>query len=650
MQRKTYLRSVTALMGAVALTVPTGYLASATTPTGRHVLTNTLPSWAGPAHAVGTPATSKRLTLAVHLQMRDAAGAAQLVRAVSDPASAQYKHYLSSAQFNARFAPTSATVAKVESYLRSEGMTVKSVPVNHRYVEASGSVSAVQQAFATTLRLYRVDGRTVVGPTVALSVPESLSSSVLTVTGLGDALASTDRQSVVPSQTGPQGTVPPPSTCSNYWGEHTQSVPKAYGKKEFPTYICGYTPTQYQNAYGVAGTIAAGQDGRGTKVAIVDAYASPTIKADANQLFSNVGTPQFTKGQFQQKTFEPFNRQAACGTEPGWWGEETLDVEAVHATAPGANQLYVGARNCGAGLDFALNWIASHFDNPHSLAYGVSMITNSYGIHGESQAANRIQAEMAIFTQAAIEGIGVYFSSGDSGDESTLGYTDTPQPDLPAAYPVVTAVGGTSLAVTSRNTYKFETGWGTALDRVNIDENGNEHGYLEKLPGSFLFGAGGGTSHVFQQPWYQRHVVPDPLARSYDGTRRRVVPDVAMDADPYTGMLVGQTVDGAYSQYAIGGTSLSCPLFVGLQATVQGKGSNIGFANPVLYKMMASSFTDVTTPRIPIGVTNPTGSYLVTLGMDSSLSTTEGYDNVTGRGTPNGTTFIKDERSVVKAR
>ncbi len=649
METRRVLRGVTALVGATALAVPLSYAAtaSATSPSGRHVLTNTMPAWAISSHVIGDPAATRQLTVSVHLQLRDAAGAAALARAVSDPSSAEYGHYLTTSQFNARFAPSTSTVHEVESFLRSAGLVVKGVPANHRFVSATGSVADVQQAFATTLHTYSVGGRSDLGPANALSVPSDLAPAVLTVTGIGDALAAPDSQRVVPAKGQPDGQVPPPSACSHYWGEKTQTVPKAYGQTSFPTYICGYTPGQYQQAYGIADAIAKGNDGTGTKVAIVDAYASPTIESDANTLFSHVGTPAFTERQFSQKTFAPFNRQAACGTEPGWWGEETLDVEAVHATAPGANQLYVGAQNCGAGLDFALNWIVSHVDKPKSSAYGVSMISDSFGIHGEGQPAGRDQAEMAIFTQAAIEGVGVYFSSGDSGDESTLGHTATPQPDLPAAYPLVTAVGGTSLQVDSHDGYQLETGWGTDLDFVNIDGDGNEDGYTDTLPGAFYFGAGGGTSHLYQQPWYQRHQVPDALARSFDGTRRRVVPDVAMDGDPYTGMLEGQTVDGVYTEYGIGGTSLACPLFVGLQATAQGKGNAIGFANPTLYHLDASAFRDVRTHRTPIGVTNPSGSYLVTLGKDSTLSTSEGYDNVTGRGTPDGTAFLSAEWAAV---
>ena len=61
--------------------------------------------------------------------------------------------------------------------------------------------------------------------------------------------------------------------------------------------------------------------------------------------------------------------------------------------------------------------------------------------------------------QGVLEGIGVYFSSGDNSDETLVaGY---PTADWPASSPCVTAVGGTSLGVGAINSYLFETGWGT---------------------------------------------------------------------------------------------------------------------------------------------------------------------------------------------
>jgi subtilase family serine protease len=163
------------------------------------------------------------------------------------------------------------------------------------------------------------------------------------------------------------------------------------------------------------------------------------------------------------------------------------------------------------------------------------------------------------FIQAAIEGIGIYFSSGDDGDQvANLGLRSV---DWPAASPWVTAVGGTTLAVTAGNNYLFETGWGTTRSILS----GNH--WSPNPPGVFLYASGGGTSRIFPQPFYQVGVVPAAIA-GFFGANGRAVPDVAMDGDPNSGMLEGQTQtfpDGTvkYSEYRIGGTSLSSPLFAG---------------------------------------------------------------------------------------
>ncbi len=78
-------------------------------------------------------------------------------------------------------------------------------------------------------------------------------------------------------------------------------------------------------------------------VAIVDAFASPTIFDDASTYAQrNDASHPLKKSQFSQNNFRPERFQTECSIQ-GWYGEETLDVEAVHAMAPGANILYVGA-------------------------------------------------------------------------------------------------------------------------------------------------------------------------------------------------------------------------------------------------------------------------------------------------------------------
>ena len=157
---------------------------------------------------------------------------------------------------------------------------------------------------------------------------------------------------------GAGGGAPPPDAfvnappCSTYFGEKTANQYPAVNGKKVPFAPCGYTPSQYQGAYGTAGLAAKGNDGRGVTVAITDAYAAPTILQDANTYAQRHGQRAFRSGQFKQILpkkpfrlgFDDTVNGDLCG-EQGWYGEETLDVEAVHAMAPGANVLYVaGAR------------------------------------------------------------------------------------------------------------------------------------------------------------------------------------------------------------------------------------------------------------------------------------------------------------------
>ena len=155
-------------------------------------------------------------------------------------------------------------------------------------------------------------------------------------------------------------------------------------------------------------------------------------------------------------------------------------------------------------------------------------------------------------------------------------------------------------------------------------------------------------------------MVPNAVATAHGGAPARVVPDVAALGDPNTGMLVGQTQtfpDGtvAYSEYRIGGTSLSSPLFAGFMALVQQKaGHPIGFANPLLYAHAGSAaYHDVTAPASPLAAVradfvngvDATAGFRYTrrsLNFDAGLTihTAPGYDPVTGVGSPDGSAFL----------
>jgi subtilase family serine protease len=633
------------IIGATALVVPfVGSAGASASPADRVTMSGAVPSWATPAAVAGTPASTDRVSFTVALPLRDAAGADQLAQQVSDPNSKAYGSYLSPAQFNARFAPTDASVARVKSFLSGQGISVTKVAEGNRWVSASGTVAEVNKAFGTVLKTYSWQGKRLRAPSTAVSVPSSVAPDVAQVTGLDDsALLRHPFSHTVPDNGGiagghavsPGATPPPVADCSDYWGQNTQTVPQAYGKTKLPVYICGYSPTQLQNAYGVADSIRAGQNGHGVTVAIIDAYGSPTMLADANAYAAAFGQPAFKSGQYSETLFQPFDMQEECQGEAGWNGEETLDVEAVHSLAPGANVHYFGAQNCDAGIDDALNYVVQH--------HSADIVSNSYGNAGEELPAEEIQLEHSIFLQAAIEGMGMYFSSGDDGDDVTVGDTTKAEPDYPASDSMVTAVGGTSLGIDKKNNYLFETGWGT--DRDPIDYTTTPASFSAPLPGPFYFGAGGGTSYVFGQPWYQRGTVPSSLSKLNGKTPMRVVPDVGAVADPYTGFAIGETVDGEFGLSGIGGTSLACPVFAGIQALAStGRHHPIGFANPLLYALPGAVYRDVTPPHSTIAVTSPTAGSVVTFDHDSSLATARGYDNVTGRGSPHGLLFLLAER------
>ena len=138
----------------------------------------------------------------------------------------------------------------------------------------------------------------------------------------------------------------------------------------------------------------------------------------------------------------------------------------------------------------------------------------------------------------------------------------------------------------------------------------------------------------------------------------RVVPDIAMEADPNTGMVVGETQafpDGTYwDTYRIGGTSLASPLLAGVDAVAgQRAGRPIGFANPLYYSLLGSgALHDLRAPSAPVyqvrtDYTNgldSSGGYTYKLQtidtQTSTLHDTRGYDDETGVGSPNGTAFF----------
>ena len=108
------------------------------------------------ATLVGPAPTTTALPLVVTLKPRDPAALAAEVKAVSDPASPEYHHFLTASQFAQRFGATPATIAQVTSSLQQEGLTVGTPSATGLSLPVSSTVGQVQSAFATSISKYRL--------------------------------------------------------------------------------------------------------------------------------------------------------------------------------------------------------------------------------------------------------------------------------------------------------------------------------------------------------------------------------------------------------------------------------------------------------------------------------------------------------------
>jgi subtilase family serine protease len=646
-----------ALAGAVAVLgglVSTGSAAAAP---GRAAISGTHPYWAVSPGRKAPAVTSGAVNVLVYVAGRDPAGLQSYARAVSDPTSADYGKYLTPAQAQVQFGATSAQVESVKSWLTGAGLTVTNVTGGFGgYVAASGTVAEASSAFGTSFADYTdPSGQTARAPVSAATVPSSVAGDVLGVSGLDTASHNMKPGDKLPPP-GPNFWVAPPT--SSYYGQSIASDEPTADGTHWPWNVAGYTPQQIRGAYGVT---SSGMTGAGQTVAVVDAYASPTMESDADQFSQLNGEPPFSHKQYQQFLAKKFDETAASECDaPSWYGEETLDVESVHDMAPAANVRYVGARDCtDAGLLASLSLIVNQ-----RLA---TIVTDSWGEPADTATLTNVYDQT--FQAGAAEGIGFLFSSGDSGYEDPAvedGASDQIQVDYPTSSPWVTSVGGTSLAIGQNNNWEWEIPWGTLLNPLSSD------GTSWSLPFPPTYGTGstdwlydgsggGGVSTVYAQPSYQQGVVPNSLATAVpEGsttTPMRVVPDVSALADPSTGMLVGQTVlqpNGttfAFSLSRIGGTSVASPTFAGIEADAQqAAGQDLGFANPAIYARFGTrAFHDLT--ENPSGqfevrnnytnsatATGPLVTFLRAMGINgqgaAALTATRGYDDATGVGSP----------------
>jgi subtilase family serine protease len=547
----------------------------------------------------------------------------QLLRDQQDRTSANYHKWLTPDQYAARFGMSSNDLAKVTSWLTSQGLTVDGVSRNRNEVRFSGSVGQVEYALKTEIHDYSIKGEQHFANATDVSLPAAFSSEVLGVRGLNDFHPK------------PRLHIASPRFTSSLSGVHN------------------LVPGDFATIYDLNSLYSAGIDGTAQTIAVVGQTLISTSDLDTFRTLS--GLPVTSSSNFVQIQLPSSGTAVHCS------GDETeadLDLEWSEGVAKNAKIKYIYAglgtgSTCGSGTNGRTK---DAFD---ALQYAITsdaapIISISYG-NCEANLGSFVLTMQQWAQQANSQGQTISGPGGDSGaaDCDTGNVATNLAVDVPASVPEVTGVGGTefnpsvdpraTLDPSNSSCYLATTYWSKSCSPTS---GASAVSYIPEVVwndttasianGGGLSSGGGGASKVFGKPsWQTGTGVPA------DG--KRDVPDISLNAgvfedaylicsqdwvnqnDPgFTSCSIGYRDSNSIPE-RVGGTSGGAPTFAGVLALVnQATSSNgLGNVNPMLYRLAASSpgaFHDITSGNNKATAT----------GIGFSAGT--GYDQASGLG------------------
>jgi uncharacterized repeat protein (TIGR03803 family) len=352
---------------------------------------------------LGPVASTRRIDLAIGLPLHNRETLTNLLVQLYDPASPNYRHYLTPRQFAERFGPTEADYQSVIAFAKSNHLVLAGTHPNRMLLDVNGAVADIEQALHLRLRLYQhpTEPRTFYSPDVEPSVDSRV--PVLSVAGLDDF--SPPRPMDLRSHlTGPG---PQPAVL-----DATGSGPSG-----------AFLGLDFRAAYAPGVSL----DGSGESVGLLefDNY----YPGDIEQYEDLAGLPRIP---LTNVLVDGFNGPPGLNN-----GEVALDIQMAISMAPGLSNVIVYEGTVGNDL---LNRMAT--DNQ------ARQLSSSWSF-GKQVDPTREQ----IYQEFAAQGQSMFQASGDGG-----AYGPTLYP--PADDPFVTAVGGTSLTTTRPGgNWMSETAW-----------------------------------------------------------------------------------------------------------------------------------------------------------------------------------------------
>ncbi len=345
----------------------------------------------------------KCLNLAIGLPLRNQQALNNLLQQIYDPASPNYRHYLTPEQFTEQFGPTEQDYQAVIAFMESKGLTVTGKHPNRVVLDVSGPVADIEKAFHVTMQVYQhpTEARTFYAPDVEPSV--DLTVPILHISGLDNFI------------------VPRPMSLKVTPLNNLTRITPASGSGPGGS----YRGNDFRAAYVPSVTL----DGSGQAVGLLELDGYYT--SDITNYEGQAGLPNVTLTNVLLNSFS--------GTPGAYNVEVSLDIEMAISMAPGLSGVIVyEAPNNSSGVLDILNCIAS--DN---LAEQISSSWLTGDDPNFDIAYEQFAAQGQSFFQASGD-YGAYYSGISQWADDTN----------------ITLVGGTTLSTTGPGgSWVSETVW-----------------------------------------------------------------------------------------------------------------------------------------------------------------------------------------------
>lgn len=363
------------------------------------------------------PATNE-LALAIGVPLRDPQGLSDFLAQLYNPASPNFRHYLTPDEFTRHFGPTEADYAAVQTFARTNGFTITKTHGNRLVLDVKAPVSVIEKSFHISLRTYHhpTEARDFFAPDSEPVVDAQL--PIVDISGL-----------------------------NNFSRPHPKVLPYKAGGGGIPRIGSGYDSSYFGNDFRSAYVSGTSLTGAGQTFGVFefDGFYSNDITAyEAAAGISHIPV--------QTVLVDGVNGIPGFSGISGADDEVSLDIELGMAMAPGLSKVMVFEGD--AQNDILEAMVASN---------EVQQISCSWGWpNGPSATTDSLFQEMAAQGQS-------FFSASGDGDAFTIGSTsengvDNPDSaNAPSSSPYITQVGGTILSTSAAGSPRtFETVWNVA--------------------------------------------------------------------------------------------------------------------------------------------------------------------------------------------